>query len=1011
MSKIRIFALAKQLKIESKDLVAVCNELQLGKGSALASLTEDEVEKVKAYLKEKSQGGGRTAAGSGAAQEGVRAISREDYIAPGGTNRIEPIPVLRARRSPPTLKSTKSASAPADEPTERSDETVHHETPSVAASAGEAVAVEEAPAAPVDEVATVATPAEEAPVAEQEAVAQAETVDETAASGTTAADVETPSQEEEAQEQEAVAEAAETAAAEEATEQEATEEAADEGGVAETEEHAKQQTPLPPVPPVDPKAPVRPLDAGPTRSPDKAAKPPREKAKPKPKLPRLFKLAPIPKAKLPTTPKPDEQPAQKPEIRLKPSALGSKPLAEHMRQQEARRKGKKEGDVKEAGSVPLLPRQRGRRGKLDEELERERGPKGGKRKRTERRVRVEDDDDSPLTAPTPQVRQTRLRRTGKTSTAAPRKGTVVLELPCTVRDFTEALGVPAQTVLAKLLGMGIMANINAVLDPETAELLAIELGVEVEFRKEVDPEEKVAALWDSLDDESRLAPRPPIVTFLGHVDHGKTSLLDRILDLNVVAGEKGGITQHIRAYRVEKDGRAIAFVDTPGHEAFTAMRARGANVTDIVVLVVAADDGVMPQTEEAINHARAAGVPIVVALNKIDLPGVVPETTLQQLAGMDLLPSEWGGDVEVVRTSALTGQGIDDLLETVLTLAELYEFKADPERPACGTCLEAEVQPGRGVVAKVLVQKGKLKVGDVVVCGPGHGRVKAMYDTLQPRKRHSEVGPSTPVDLVGLDQVPDAGDRFYVLDDIAEARRIAEARAERLREQELAERRPHVTLENLFERLEEDQIRTLNIILRADVRGSLEAVLKELQKLEHPEVQIKVLQAMVGGITEADVHLADASDAVILGFNVVPDEKARRLAEQLKVQIRRYDIIYQLTDDLKAALEGMLKPAEQEIDVGRALVQRVFHISRIGSIAGCRVLAGIVPRDAKLRVIRENRVIGIYPIESLRREKDDVREVREGMECGIKLAGFNDVKEGDILEAVRVEEVQRSLDE
>jgi translation initiation factor IF-2 len=580
-----------------------------------------------------------------------------------------------------------------------------------------------------------------------------------------------------------------------------------------------------------------------------------------------------------------------------------------------------------------------------------------------------------------------------------------------VRNFSEAIGVPARTILAKMLELGTISNIAATLDPDLAELLASELGVSVNFYRPLDLEQKVIQpLEEEEDDASKLQPRPPIVTFLGHVDHGKTSLLDRIIGIDVAAHEKGGITQHIRAYRVTKDGRAIAFVDTPGHEAFTEMRARGANVTDIAVLVVAADDGVMPQTEEAISHARAAEVPIVVALNKIDLPGANPQRAYEQLAANELLPSEWGGETEVVKTSATTGEGVDSLLETLLTVAELHEYKANPERPGRGTCLESEMHEDRGVIVKLLVQNGTLRVGDVIVCGSAYGRVKAMYDTLKPDERVEEAGPSTPVNVTGLNSPPGAGERFYVLGDISEARQLAEERAAETRQHELSDGRPHVTLETLYERLgEESHVQTLNIILRADVRGSIEAIRKELSKLQHEEVQIKILQATVGGITEADVHLAHASDAVIIGFSVVPDEGARVLAEKLGVQIRRYDIIYQMTDDVRAALEGMLKPERQEKDLGRALVQQTFHISRLGTVAGCRVLSGIIRRDARIRLIRESRVIGDYPVESLKREKDDAREVREGLECGIKLAGFNDVKEGDLLEAYQIEEIARTF--
>jgi len=435
-------------------------------------------------------------------------------------------------------------------------------------------------------------------------------------------------------------------------------------------------------------------------------------------------------------------------------------------------------------------------------------------------------------------------------------------------------------------------------------------------------------------------------------------------------------------------------------------------VTDIAVLVVAADDGVMPQTEEAISHARAAEVPIVVALNKVDLPGVDINRTYQQLAANDLLPSEWGGDVEVVKTSATKGTGIDELLDTLLTVAELHEYKANPSREAIGTCLEAQQQADRGVMAKLIVQNGTLRVGDVVVCGQAYGRIKSMHDTLNSRVHYEEALPSMPVNVWGLNVAPGAGEHFYVLDDIGLAREIAEARSQRERTASLGRGGPeHVTLENLFDRLEgAADVQTLNLILRSDTRGSIEAIQKEFGKLEHPEVKVKLLQATVGGVTEADVMLADASDAIIIGFNVVPDEAARTLAEQRGVQIRRYEVIYKITDDLRLALEGMLKPEEREVELGRALVQQVFRISRVGSVAGCRVLSGTVERNARARVIRDSTIIGDYPLDTLRREKDDAKEVREGLECGIKLSGFNDIKEGDLFEVYKVEEIGRTFD-
>jgi len=610
-----------------------------------------------------------------------------------------------------------------------------------------------------------------------------------------------------------------------------------------------------------------------------------------------------------------------------------------------------------------------------------------------------------------------LTRRRNVNTAAPRKENVALELPCTVRSFSEATGIAAGQVLKTLMGVGVSTlNINAQIDNEVTELLVTELGVELEFRHQASLEETVIQEIEArVEDDDSLAARPPVVTFLGHVDHGKTSLLDRIIGTNVVAGEAGGITQHIRAYEIKKDDRKIAFVDTPGHEAFTEMRARGANVTDIAVLIIAADDGVMPQTEEAISHAKAAEVPIIVALNKIDLPGADPDRALQQLAALELLPSEWGGDVEVIRTSAITGEGVDDLLETILVTAELHEYRADPNRDAVGVCLEAEQEAGRGVIAKLIVQTGTLSVGDVIVCGAAHGRVKAMYDTLKVRTRVKKAGPSTPVNVTGLDQAPDAGDKFYVLAGIPQAREIAESRANRSREQSLAGITTRVSFDEFQRRLaegslvDERDLVTLNLIIRADVRGSIEAIEKELSKLDHPEVEVKILHKSVGAITAADIMLAHASEAVVIGFNVIPDEAARSLADEKQVEIRRYEVIYKVTDDVKATLEGKLKPEERIVELGHALVKRIFPISRVGSVAGCYVVRGTIARGCRVRVNRDGRTIGDYDLESLRHDKDDVKEVPRGMECGMKLGGFNDIKQDDILEAYKIEEVARTL--
>ncbi|MCY2973600.1 MAG: translation initiation factor IF-2 [Planctomycetota bacterium] len=603
------------------------------------------------------------------------------------------------------------------------------------------------------------------------------------------------------------------------------------------------------------------------------------------------------------------------------------------------------------------------------------------------------------------------------STAAPRKDKVILDIPCTVRSFCEAAGVPVARVLRSLMTMGIPTSINANLDAEQALLLATELGVEVEFREAVSAEASMLDTLEKIEDAAEdLIPRAPIVTFLGHVDHGKTSLLDYLIGTKIVAGEAGGITQHIRAYQVEKDGRKVAFVDTPGHEAFTEMRARGANVTDIAVLVIAADDGIMPQTEEAISHAKAAGVPIVVAANKADLPSADINRLMTQMTEHGLTPSAWGGDVEVVPTSAITGLGMDELLDTLLTVAELNDYKANPKRAAIGVCLESEQASDRGIIAKMMVQNGTLRVGDIVVCGSTYGRVKAIYDTLRRNKQLTEAGPSMPVNITGLEHAPDAGEKFYVLDDIQQAREIAAVRGSQTRSSSLSgttkvsfEAFQELIQSGRLTKRDEDKV-ILNLIIRADARGSLEAIEKELTKLDHPEVELKILQRSVGGISVADVTLASASGAVIVGFNVIPDEAARGLADQKNVEIRRYDIIYNLALDIKAIVEGRLKPAEKVVELGRALVKQVFSVSRVGTIAGCYVVQGSIERGCRIRVNRDGRTIGDYPLDTLRRVKDDVKEVLRGLECGIKLSGFNDVKQDDILEAYKIEEVARTLD-
>jgi len=617
---------------------------------------------------------------------------------------------------------------------------------------------------------------------------------------------------------------------------------------------------------------------------------------------------------------------------------------------------------------------------------------------------LEDDDGRP--------RKTLVHIKRKLKGTMPRKGKVELIPPISVRSLSEAIGVKSGELLFKLVahGMPTSINLNTIVGPDMAELLAVEYGAEIDIKRPPTFEEQMLARYETPEGPEDLRPRAPIVTVMGHVDHGKTSLLDKIRESDIVSTEAGGITQVIRAWRVEHGGRPITFLDTPGHEAFTKMRARGANVTDIAVIVVAADDGVMPQTEEAISHAKAAGVSLVVAINKVDLPSANLNRTRQQLYGLNVLPDNMGGDTPFVETSAATGKGIHELLDQLSVVAEMKELKANPNRPAKGTVLEAMLSEGEGVRATLLIREGTLRRGDVVLCGHAYGRVRQMYnDHGVPL---DEAGPSIPVRITGLDEAPNADDSFQALPDLAIARHLADSRKTKIQEASQT-KRAHITLENVADA----KIAELKIILKADFKGSIEAIKKEMGKFSHDEVKLRILHAAVGGITESDVLLALTSpqDTIVVGFNVVPDERAMAMAEDKGVQIREYEIIYKLTDDIKLALEGKLKPREDIIHLGRAVVRKTFKISKVGTIAGCHVTQGTIERSAKIRLIREGVVI--FPptdrtagLESLKRVKDDAREVREGFECGIKIAGYDDLKVGDIIEAYRIEQVQRTLD-
>jgi translation initiation factor IF-2 len=573
----------------------------------------------------------------------------------------------------------------------------------------------------------------------------------------------------------------------------------------------------------------------------------------------------------------------------------------------------------------------------------------------------------------------------------------------TVKEAAEKFGTDPTEVIRKMLEAGEMVTITQSLSDEAIEVLAHEFGFEVEV---VEPDEEEGIDEEDVD-PARLRPRPPVITVMGHVDHGKTLLLDAIRKTDVISGEAGGITQHIGAYQVHQNGQIITFIDTPGHEAFTAMRARGAQVTDIAVLVVAADDGVMPQTLEAIDHARAAGVPIVVAVNKIDKPEADPVRVRQQLAETGVQTSEWGGDFEFVDVSAKSGTNLNKLLETILVVAELAELKADPEAPARGVAIEAHLDKGRGPVATVLVQRGTLRVGDAVVCGAAYGRVRSMWD--ENGTPVEEATPAKPVQVQGWSKVPEAGDDVRAVADEREARHVAQERETRLRAAELVATQPVTTLAGLLAAAREGEITELNIVLKADTQGSLEALSEALEKIESQEVRVRILHRGVGAVAESDVVLAHASRAIVLGYNVRPDRGAREVSEREGVDVRLYRVIYQAVDDIRQALSGLLTPGEEEVELGRAEVRATFRVPKLGLVAGCYVSKGVLTRNARARLVRDGTVVYDGKIASLRRFKDDVREVQEGFECGAGLENFQDVKEGDVIEAYEVREVARSL--
>ncbi|MFD3445506.1 translation initiation factor IF-2 [Microbacteriaceae bacterium 4G12] len=572
-----------------------------------------------------------------------------------------------------------------------------------------------------------------------------------------------------------------------------------------------------------------------------------------------------------------------------------------------------------------------------------------------------------------------------------------------VGELAKQLGKEPSEIIKKLFMLGVMATINQDLDKDTIELIAGEYGVTVEEEVLID-ETEFESYIDEEDENASLHERPAVVTIMGHVDHGKTTLLDSIRNSKVTEGEAGGITQHIGAYQVEVNDKKITFLDTPGHAAFTTMRARGAQVTDITILVVAADDGVMPQTVEAINHAKAAGVPIIVAVNKMDKPSANPDRVMQELTEHGLVSEAWGGETIFVPLSALNGEGIDNLLEMILLVSEVEEYKANPNRLALGTVIEAQLDKGKGTIATLLVQNGTLHVGDPIVVGTSFGRVRAMVNDIG--RRVKEAGPSTPVEITGLNEVPQAGDRFMVFADEKKARQVGEARAQRVLIEQRGDK-AKLSLEDLFQQIQQGEVKEINLIVKADVQGSVEALAAALQKIDVEGVKVKIIHTGAGAITESDIILASASNAIVIGFNVRPDVNAKRTAETENVDIRLHRIIYNVIEEIEAAMQGMLDPEYEEKVIGQAEVRQTFKVSKVGTIAGCYVTDGKITRDSSVRIVRDGVVIFEGKLDTLKRFKDDVKEVAQNYECGITIEKYNDLKEGDVIEAYIMQEIKR----
>ena len=934
MAKMRVYELAKELKIDNKDLVRQLIELGFDVRNHMSTITPEEAQAVRDRTKE----------------------SRSEVVEEKRVTKT----VIRRRRKKVDAEAEAEAAPPEEEKAEAPPEA--EEAPEVA--------VEEAEAAPeaVPEAVLESTPepvqeakAEEAPQEDSVAEAVAQPVEESE-KVEASVDVAEAAPIEEPPAEEPVAEAAEDAVSEPVVEEAAAAEAPAEKPVEEPKQAKKAKAK--PEPAEEPEKKPKPK----AKKKSRGDEPARIISRPKqPVAPTL------PGGGRPTPPSRRPGPARQQDMMPPPG-----PAPEKVEGTRKRKKGKKAAPIPDNDF--LISKTKSRKKEILNKADLYNG-RGSRRKRG---------------AP---------KKSKKTEVTTPKaiKRRVKVSEAITVGELAKRMGVKAAEMVGRLMKQGMMLTLNQSLDVEEATLVASEFGFDVES---VGFEEH-DLLEKKQDQPEEMQARPPVVTIMGHVDHGKTSLLDTIRRSDVVGGEAGGITQHIGAYNVRlESGGQVVFVDTPGHEAFTQMRARGSQVTDIVVLVVAADDGVMEQTKEAISHSKAAGVPIVVAINKIDKPGAEPDRVRRELAELELVPEDWGGDTIMVEVSAKTGEGVPELLEMLLLQAEVLELAANPDKMARGHVLEARLDKGRGPVATLLVQEGTLKNGDAFVCGVYAGKVRALLDDLG--RRTDEAGPSIPVEVQGLGGVPEAGDEFVVVESEKVARQVADHRALKKRETELSQAKG-VSLEGFFDKLKEGEVQDLNLVVKADVQGSVEAVVDALNKLGNEQVKVNVMQAATGAITETDVMLASASDAIIIGFNVRPAGKVSETAEAERVEIKTYEVIYQMLDDVTAALTGLLAPVVEEEVIGRVEVRDTFSVPKIGTIAGSYITSGKVERNAMARLLRDGKVIANTKISSLRRFKDDVKEVAQGFECGIGLENYNDIKLGDEIEVYVTREVAASL--